>query len=199
MVKQLGGTLLDDVMDAPSATHVIAGDKKTSMRRTPKLMIGLCQTSNIVDLEWLIKSAKAKEALPATGFLLVNDTEAESKYEFSMKDTLARGHDMRQKGEKLLGGWWVHVCKGVAGNKAPPEKELKLIVEVAGGFWLPSLTAKTLVDVDLSRLLVITSDPEVKKQVSTKSVADALRSGAKKQTTKWLFDILMKQKLELSE
>lgn len=188
---------MEDVFDAPTATHVIAGNKDTSMRRTPKLMVGLCCTSKIVSLDWLTKSGKAKEVLPTEAFLLVNDKVAEKTYDFSMEESLARGKAMREKGEKLFGGWWIHVCKGVSSNKAPPEKEMKLIVETAGAQWQPTLSPKNLNGVDLSRLLIITSDPEVKKQISTKAVATALENGALKQTTSWLFGCIMKQKIDL--
>lgn len=159
-------------------------------------MIGLCATGNIVNVDWLVKSGKANEALPADEFL-VDDKEAEKKYDFSMEESVKRGNSMRENGEKLLSGWYVHVCKGVASNKAPPEKEMKLIVEVAGGEWLPSLTPKTTKDLDTYQLLIITSDPEQKKQISTKGVAAALQDGATKKTTSWLFGCIMKQKLDL--
>ena len=107
---------------------------------------------------------------------------------------------MRNVGEKVLTGWSVHVCKGVAGGKkAPPEKEMKLIVEHAGGIWTPVLSQKALADVDVSKILVITSDPEVKRQISVKAVQNVLEKGAKKNTTSWLFGCLMKQKIEFLE
>ena len=99
----------------------------------------------------------------------------------------------------MLSGWYVHVCKGVAGKKAPPEKEMKLIVEQGGGVWMPTLTPKALGGVDLSRMLVITSDPEVKKQVSLKAVENVLKKGAKKNTTSWLFGCIMRQRIEIAD
>jgi hypothetical protein len=52
-------------------------------------------------------------------------------------------------------------------------------------------------DVDVSRLLVITGDPETKKQLSPKPIALVLHDGAVKQTTSWLFHAVMTQHLDL--
>ena len=117
-------------------------------------------------------------------------------HEESMQDSLARAAEMRKEGKKLFDGWSIHVCKGVAGKKAPPEAELKAIVEQAGGAWTSTLSQKVLGELDLSRLIVITSDPETKQQVSAKLVKEALNSGAKKLTTSSLFGCIMRQIVE---
>ena len=85
-IERLGGILLEKIEDAASATHIIAGDGKASLRRTPKLMIGLCKTTNIVNLEWLVKSAKSRKVLPTNNFRLLSDKEAEKQYQFSMRE-----------------------------------------------------------------------------------------------------------------
>lgn len=159
------------------------------------VQIGLCNTRNIVDLAWLAASLKAKKGLPVDDYLLTNDKEAESKYDFSMQNSLANADEMQKKGTKVLTGWSVHVCKGVAGNKAPPAKELKLIVENAGGAWKPSLAQGPLANSDFSRLLIITSDPEKKSQTTVRAVKAALADGATKKTTSWLFGCMMKQEV----
>lgn len=195
-IKRLGGTVLEDVNEAHLATHIIASEKGNSMRRTPKLMIGMCHTGNIVSVDWLTESCKAKQVLPADNFLLVNDKKFEKKCNFEMRSALESSAELRKKGKKVLSGWSVHVCKGVAGEKAPPEQEMKLIVEHAGGVWTPSLSQKKLADVDLSKIVIITSDPEVQKQASVKPVKNVLDKGAKKATTSWLFDTLMRQEVK---
>ena len=195
MVQSLGAVLVNDIVDAHTATHVIAYNDQTPMRRTPKLMISLsCKTRNIVRLQWLIESHAANEILPCEAFLAV-DKEAEKKYSFSMKKTLSIivnriDSDM----PRLLEGWSVFVCKGVAGNRAPEAKELRLMVEAAGGSWLATCTKK---GIDFSKLLIITSDPEQTKPVPVKSVSGALENGASKRTTTWLFDAFMKQECDL--
>jgi hypothetical protein len=71
--------------------------------------------------------------------VILDDTEAEAKYDFSMRATLERISSNIEQGTSLLGGWWIYVCRGVAGSKAPSGDELKLIVEASGGTWLASL------------------------------------------------------------
>ena len=195
MVKNLGAVLIDKIADAHLATHVIAYDDKTPMRRTPKLMIALSsKTKNIVRLQWLLESHAANELLPCDDFLAL-DKVAEKKYIFSMKKTLSIIESrIVNDTPLLLEGWSVFVCKGVAGNRAPDANELRIMVEAAGGSWLSSWTKKGL---DFSKLLIITSDPEESKQVSVKAVCGALENGAAKRTTSWLFDTLMKQELDL--
>lgn len=197
MVKRIGGVLLENIEDAHTATHVIVGDAKTSIRRTPKLMIGLCCTNNIVGLDWLVKSNAARHALSSEDFLILDDKEAEKQYNFDMQQTLNRITSQIEKGTSLLAGWCVFACKGVAGRKAPPETEFRLIVEAAGGKWLPLLSTANLKGLDISRLILITSDPETKKQTSPKAVASALANGATKLTTSQFFHAFMTQKLEI--
>jgi hypothetical protein len=197
MIKRLGGLLLEDIKDAHTANVIISSDGTESIRRTPKLMIGMCRTRNIVSKQWLLQSSRLDRFLPCDEFLILDDTEAEEKYNFSMRRTLERISSNIDLGTTLLGDWWVYVCKGVAGNKAPSEDELRLIVEAAGGTWLASLSASGTKGVSVSRLLVVTGDPESKKQLSVKLVASALRSGAVKQTTSWLFHAIMTQHLDL--
>jgi len=199
MIKRLGGELLESIEDAHTATHVIASDGKDSIRRTPKLMIGICRTPNIVTKDWLIKSSKAGKALPCAKFLVLHDAEAEKLYDFSMRQTLKNISSNLERGTFLLDGWWIFVCKGVAGNKAPSSEELQRIVEAAGGSWLVLLTPSATKDVNPSRLLLITGDPETKKQLSSKPVASVLHNGASKRTTAWLFHAIMKQQLDLPD
>ena len=157
--------------------------------------MGLCNTENIVDLEWLTASIKAGKALPADKFLLVDDEEAESRYDFSMKTSLENAAKMRQNGRKLLTGWFVHVCKGVAGSKAPPEHEFRLMVEQGGGTWVPSLAQRALADIDCNQLLIITSDPDKAGHAKTKAVKNAVANNARTRTTTWLFGCFMRQEI----
>jgi hypothetical protein len=194
MVKKIDGILLEDVADAHTATHVIASDGKTSIRRTPKLMIALCRTPNIVSLDWLKKSASRQEALPCDEFLVLDDREAEEQYKFSMRETLERIKSNVKNGSYLLDGWHIYVCAGVAGKKAPPEEELRLITEAAGGSWISSPSSITA---SPDHVLIVTSDPETKRQVSTKAVTSLLKKGASKRTTSWLFRAMMTQEVDL--
>ena len=187
--------LIEKVDDAIDATHAIAGDGKVPLRRTPKLMICVCKTPNILNLDWLTKSSKAKEPLDAKDFLLLDDTSAEKTYDFNMKDTLENGEAVRSQRGGLLGGWSIHFCKGVAGTKAPPEHELRLIVAAAGGMFLKTLSARATKDVDASRVIIITSDPATAAQKSDKDVKRLTSQGARVFTTKWFFHSIITQHL----
>ena len=96
------------------------------------------------------------------------------------------------RGQYLLSGWSVYLCTGVAGKKAPPKHEMQMIVEAAGGIWMEKIPNNITVP-----LLIITSNPEQKKQVSPKAVQHALRQGAEKRTTKWLFSATFTQTTDL--
>jgi len=195
MVKSLGAVLIEDISEAHTATHIIASDDKTPMRRTPKLMIALsCTTANIVSLQWLSESHAANTLLSCEKYLVL-DKDAEKKYSFSMKKTMGIIESrLNNATPRLLEGWTVYICKGVAGNRAPDAKELRLMIEAAGGSWTTSCAKKGL---DFSKLLIITSEPEPSKQVSVKAVSGALENGAEKRTTTWLFDAMMKQECDL--
>jgi hypothetical protein len=95
--------------------------------------------------------------------------------------------------QTLFAGYSIYICKGVAGHKAPPAKELQLIVEGAGGEWLKSLTK--VKKEDAKTTLIITSDPPEKKQLNAKDVAKALKAGVRHFTTTWLFDCIISQEI----
>ena len=192
MIAAIGGELIESVEEARNSTHVIAGDDSSSLRRTPKVMIGICTTSNIVHMDWLTTSAKKRLAQPCRDFLLLNDTKAEMAYDFNMRETLSNGLRMRKKGISLLNGKSVVICQGVAGNMAPPENELKLIVEAAGGQWI---NASALEKFKSNQAIIITSNPATKRQISTKDIAKAIKHGIQHRPTSWLFDCIMKQQL----
>lgn len=195
MIDDIGAILVDKIEEAASATHVIATDGKTKLRRTPKLMICMCRTSNILTIDWLEESAKEQKVLDATPFLLLGDRgdrEAEKTYTFSMEETLKNGQSAREDRGGVLGGWYVYICHGVAGNKAPSAKELKLLVDAAGATLLPSFSEKHVVD--FAKTLVITSDPATKSQQKERGIDKV--SIANRKTTSWLFQTMITQTID---
>lgn len=192
MIDDIGAILVDKIEEAASATHVIATDGKTKLRRTPKLMICMCRTSNILTIDWLEQSAKEQKVLDATPFLLRGDREAEKTYTFSMAETLKNGQSAREDRGGVLGGWYVYICNGVAGNKAPSAKELKLLVDAAGATLLPSLSDKHVVD--FAKTMVITSDPATKSQQKERGIDKV--SSANRKTTSWLFQTMITQTID---
>jgi hypothetical protein len=201
MVAQLRGELLEDIKDAHRCTHLVASDGKTAMKRTPKLMIALCTTPNIVTLKWLQDSAKAGKLLDTGAYLLLKDREAEKAYSFSMSETLARVKERQTSGSTLLGGRRIYVCPTVFkntedGKKSPPAGDLKLIVSAAGGHFVEK--SAELKATDAGDLVVITnSDPKQKqKQEAQKDVSNALSNGAVSKPLKSLLHLMMTQDID---
>mmetsp|Transcript_12791 Transcript_12791/g.19361 ORF Transcript_12791/g.19361 Transcript_12791/m.19361 type:complete len:918 (+) Transcript_12791:121-2874(+) len=193
MVTALGGTLIESLEKAHEATHVIAGDgQKNSLRRTPKLMISLCSTSNILHLDWLITSYKQKRFCESRQFLLLHDQTAESNYSFSMKETLRNGEERRSEGG-LFTGRSIYFTKNVAGNKAPKAEELRMIINAAGGRVVDSLSP----DEDyFPNVFVITSDPLLHPDlVAAQEAEEYVSEVADVFPTSWLFDVIIHQKL----
>ncbi len=220
MINDIGAKLIDSIEDAASATRklwyailselpnasnsttsvvlylvqstdVIATDGKTKLRRTPKLMVCFCTTSNILGIEWLEQSAKEKRALDPHDFLLLNDREAENTYNFKLSDSFKNGAIARAERGGVLGGWHVYICAGVAGNKAPSTKELKLIVEAAGAVMLHSLAEKKVIDP--TKTIIITSDPALKSQLKERGIERVASMGGRICTTTWLFQTMITQ------
>eukprot|EP01082_Thalassiosira_pseudonana_P003977 g2967.t1 g2967 contig12:1169612-1173956(+) len=196
MLDSIGAKLVDSLEEAPTATHVIASDGKTKLRRTPKLMICICKVSKILSIEWLEKSFAAQRVLDTDNFLLLGDKEAEKAYNFSMKETLVNGEVARENGG-VLGGWSVFVCPGVAGNKAPSTQEFNLILKAAGATVLKSLSKSDTSDP--TKTIVITSEPSTKAQLSVCGVERVSKLGAKIFPAPWLFHTIITQKLSNSE
>mmetsp|Transcript_528 Transcript_528/g.740 ORF Transcript_528/g.740 Transcript_528/m.740 type:complete len:1021 (-) Transcript_528:68-3130(-) len=191
MVNILRLQLTDDPLEA---THVIAGDKNNHLRRTPKIMAALCKTSNILKAEWLEESYLKRSIVGCSHYLLLNDYVAENSYSFSMKQTLVEGERRRQDGG-ILAGWKILFCDGVAGNKAPRESDLHMIIRAAGGEWLLSQNIPVPISEDPTHVIVITSDPPLTSQIEDEKAAVAAEIGAGFFTTSWLFDCMMHQQL----
>lgn len=185
MIQTIGAEIVESIEKAHTATHIIVTDGTTKLRRTPKLMICLCKSPNILKLEWLEQSAKEQTILDTTPYLLIDDKEAEKRYRFSMKATIQNGIKSREKGG-VLQGWSVYICSGVAGNHAPSAKELKLIIEAAGG-----KVAERILHPD--KTIVVTSSPSTPSQRKEPGVQNVSRSCGKVVSTSWLFDVMITQ------
>ena len=193
MIETIGAEYVESIDEAHTATHVIASDGAATLRRTPKLMICICKVDKILGLDWLEQCAKEQRILDTHDFLLLDDKEAEKRYDFSMKETLRNGLLMRERRGGLFGGWFVYICSGVAGNKAPSLKELNLIIEAGGGQVLSSLS--DLKTCDPLKTIVLTSEPSTKSQLQERGVARAVSLGARIMSTAWLFHAIIRQKL----
>jgi len=192
-IDEIGAELVESIKDANTVTHVIVTDgKKISMRRTPKLMICLCNTSNVVSLQWLEQSARMQTVLDTKPFLWLNDKKAQKAYNFDMETTLNNGMLARKRRGGLLGGWCVYICQGVAGNKAPPMDELRMMVEGASGIALDDLLSG---DAEFTKTIILTGDKPTKKQLAEPGVAEFKRKGARLLSPSSFFDIFINQNL----
>eukprot|EP00804_Cyclotella_cryptica_P008469 CCRYP_003983-RA/>CCRYP_003983-RA protein AED:0.02 eAED:0.02 QI:175/1/1/1/1/1/4/1132/1292 len=192
MIQSIGAEVVESLENAASATHVIASDGNSKLRRTPKLMICICKTSNILSIDWLEQSASQNKVLDPKGFLVLGDKAAEAAYNFSMRDTLENGEEARRNGG-VLGGYYVYICNGVADNNAPPLQALQLIIEAAGGQVLKTLARRG----DTLNTIILTSDPSTNAQLTEKGVKRAGSQGAKIRTTSWLFHTIITQRISV--
>ena len=191
MIETIGAELVVSIEMAHTVTHVIVTDGRAKLRRTPKLMICICKTSNILSTEWLEQSAYEQKVLDATPFLLLEEKEAESKYNFTMKDTLRNGVTVREHRGGVFGGYSFYICSDVAGNRAPTIKEFKLIIEAAGGHLLNNLAPSEILDP--LKTVILTSDPATPSQLKERGVKNIAKCGGSVQTTSWLFHSIITQ------
>eukprot|EP00970_Alexandrium_tamarense_P019258 scaffold13820_cov207-Alexandrium_tamarense.AAC.2 len=194
MIEDIGAELVEAIGDAATATHIIVNDGKSyKLRRTPKLMIGISKTNNIISLEWLEQSARNQRVLETEEFLYFGDEEAEERYNFSMKETIQNGITARRERGGVLGGWNVYICNGVAGNNAPSAKELHLIIESAGGRVIKSLSDSY--SLNPLKTIIMTSDPSTISQRGEAGVARMTSMGTTTCVPQWLFQVIISQKL----
>ena len=156
LVKKVpNAVLIENARSAKNATHIIVCSKSIAIRRTPKLLIALCSSSaaHFLGIEWLEASAQAKAALPVDDFLISNRAykkvtdEFKTKFEVDIREVVA---SKSVEVEPLFANTVVAFDNGLAGNRFPPEAELKLIVEAAGGKFVktPGKAANLLVVTD---------------------------------------------------
>ena len=181
--------LISDLKDAHTATHLIS---PMPMKRTPKLLIAMCCTNNIVGIEWLDACMKEGKAVKTRKFQLTRDKEAETKYNFSMADSLKRAAERRHQNKKLLDGFDVFFCRHVAGNtskqnRTPKLSEYRSILEAAGATIVNALPD------DTTNTIVVTSKIDKEAKAQLKALKKTVHVS---KTTDELFQILMDQQFE---
>ncbi len=176
------------------ATHVIVSDDDHHIRRTSKLMASLCVTPHIMKADWLEDCYNKRKIKSPRHYTVLNDYIAEKAYSFSMKQTIKEGNERRQFGG-LLHGWKIYICANVAGNKAPKEADLRMMIAAAGGTWLEPNEVPLKDGEDPSHVIVITSHPATTEQLEDENAKKAAENGAGYFTTSWLFDSFMHQKM----
>lgn len=123
----LGAKVVDDW--SPQVTHVVAN----SFKRTMKLMYAVCSGAHVVIPAFVDACLQAGDLVDEEPFCL-RDQEGEAAFaskqgldSFSLQESLALA-----RSRPLLKGLSVHW----AGSTAAEKKELRVLVEAAGGHWL---------------------------------------------------------------
>jgi hypothetical protein len=145
-------TLIENISDAHYVTHVVVTDGIADIRRTCKLMIGICRTNNIITFDWIIDSSKYGKVLDISKYQIQYNAPychaIEQQYKFSMRTALRNiqnrynnsttDGDNNNNNNLLFHGWHIYICPKVAGNKAPTTMEFQYIIEASGGIYLSS-------------------------------------------------------------
>jgi hypothetical protein len=169
-VSKIGGTIIHDLSEAKTATHVVAKD----LKRTIKLMIGLCCTDKVVSLDWLRASAESETPLPCNSYLVI-DRKLSNKITKNL-----------QKG-KVLEQFRFYFCDSIT---KPPPKECRLLVEAAGGTMLTDrLLSK---DVPMKNLFLIRKGNSFSKKEKALCIS-CIDAGATVWTLEELLSTLMTQ------
>ena len=191
IIKKLGGELIENLDSIYRANYLIAGDDATSIRRTPKVLIAMNCGIPLLHLDWLVScGTTGKFVSPTKKHMLLNDKKAEEEFDFCMKDSMERWVFRDKRGEKLLTGWFVYVCKNLfSDTKVPDSNTFELIISSAGGVFCDRFTKD-----ECDRTLVITRTENYKLPRDIKS---AVQEGAQVRTYHWLFNAMLRQEHDL--
>ena len=132
-VQAIGAVAVED----PSlATHMVT---VLPLKRTPKLMVAINSgVQHLVSIAWLRDSAKAKrpialETVKMRNKYYIKDVEKEKLWGFTVEDTLCR-----ERG-RVFAGLTFFIASDVYGSSAPPETEMRAIIQSGGGQLLSSV------------------------------------------------------------
>ena len=194
--REMGAVIVSDLCNTGAApTHCVTA---ATLKRTPKLLMAINMgVQYIVTTDWLNDSIKAGGAIPidvnggrgSNVKYLVKDTIKEKKWQFSMIQTLKMPRGMANGGRgNLFKGLSFFITKGVCGQGAPPDTEMKGVIESGNGQWLTSLPGASGAsikrknatgDKSANGLVVISSAAVAAKEVS-KAVQKIAATGAGK-------------------
>jgi len=124
------------VEDPSLATHMVT---VLPLKRTPKLMVAINSgVQHLVSIAWLRDSAKAKrpialETVKMRNKYYIKDVEKEKLWGFTVEDTLCR-----ERG-RVFAGLTFFIASDVYGSSAPPETEMRAIIQSGGGQLLSSV------------------------------------------------------------
>ena len=116
IIKRLEGVLIENPHEC---THIIM----PKLRRTDNLLLSLPTVKHILATKWIIDSGEAGRWINEEGYLL-EDPEAEQKYNFSLAKTLSRSNR-----DKLFMGKIFYLTPSVK----PTMQTLTNIITYSGG------------------------------------------------------------------
>ncbi|XP_026810302.1 protein PF14_0175 isoform X3 [Rhopalosiphum maidis] len=137
-VDKTGGTVTDEITEC----SVLVTDK---IRCTMKILSAIARGCPIVNANWLKHSYTVQMFQDVDDFLIV-DKDAERKYKFQLKESLAKA-----KTKRLLDGYNVLVTPSVK----PGPQEMKVIISCAGGNYVLNWT-----NTQYSKELIVTCDKD---------------------------------------
>ena len=192
-IKDMGMTILEEPDDWSKVTHLVVEDG-VEARRTPKVMLSMCQASYVVTIAWLRKCLDAGEVLPVVSRVGAEVKKHRDASKRITAEALERSIALRNTGKRILSDCTVSIFKKIAGTKAPDLKELQNMVEGAGGVWLGEGIPAAAQKVYGKHAIMITSDPCTRSQ---RRELETSGDGMIPKTTTWLFGTFMSQILDI--
>lgn len=177
----LGLTILEDMKGYNEKTVLIAAPSCSSV----KLMAALSTTKHIVTQQWLKACYDANHFVSTSKYLAANHAEA-----------IENGERFRASRMHIFSGMFVHRVMGTNGIKynKPSIEELKDLVELSGGEWVP--TQRKAGNSHVPKLLLLMDDNDFEKPKQTEYIQALLDKGATKIRWSELKNCLLSQSLE---
>jgi len=138
MVKKIKGLTVEDPWDESleKGNCLVVAER---IKRTAKFLASINRGLQIVNLDWLKESVKARRPLDVNKQRFkLEDEEAECKWGFRLYNSIEKARE-----QKVFNGWKVWVSEEVQ----PQGEELQLIVESGGGIILDERPLKFSEDV----------------------------------------------------
>ena len=183
--------VVKDLQDIDENTVLITSTGE-EFCRTHKVLAVSSLSGNFVKAEWLDQSARAKVCLPLGGFLWIEDEVVETKFQFSILQSIKDGNHDRQSGGILI-GYKVIVAGPSTPWKDNPIHNVKHLAEIAGA---EVIDHQSIGDHDARSILILVANEEHASNARGGKISKAMEGGAKKITWTKFWDTLQLQKLD---
>ncbi len=145
-------------------------------------MGGLSATKHVVDKNWLQTCHDVNQLVPTSSYVLNERADA-----------INNGDSLRKNGKRLLSDMALHRDIGRNGGNKPSYDELRELVVISGGEWVP--TQRKASNVHSPNLLILMDDGDFLKSKHTNYIQTLLEKGATKIRWSDLRDCLLTQSL----